>query len=196
MLYNSLMDRRGYAEVSVNSPIARERSFSYEIPAGLPVKIGQAVWVPFGDKILQGIIIDLTEFPGVEETREIAGIIDPVPLLSREHVSLACWLSNYYLTPLFSAIALMLPPGFERQTVPCVSLAPDVQEESLSLSEEGKGVLQLLSQRGQVTQKDLEKRFGVRLIQKVLPYLVGQGAVIKSYEIEKPKIKPRMGPSL
>ena len=44
-----------YAEVSVNSPIAQRRTFSYAIPAGLSVDVGQAVWVPFGDKLLQGI---------------------------------------------------------------------------------------------------------------------------------------------
>ncbi|GAJ10997.1 unnamed protein product, partial [marine sediment metagenome] len=67
----------GYAEVSVNSPIAQRRTFSYAIPPDLTVDVGQAVWVPFGNKLLQGIVLELSDVPSVEETREIAGIIEP-----------------------------------------------------------------------------------------------------------------------
>ena len=62
-----------YAEVSVNSPIAQRRTFSYAIPPGLDIEVGQAVWVPFGDKRLQGIVLELSPHPSVEETKEIAG---------------------------------------------------------------------------------------------------------------------------
>ena len=79
----------GYAEVSVNSPVAQRRTFSYAIPPGLGVEVGQAVWVPFGEKLLQGIVLELTHFPAVEETREIANIIEPRPLLSPAYVLLA-----------------------------------------------------------------------------------------------------------
>ncbi|GAI59091.1 unnamed protein product, partial [marine sediment metagenome] len=104
----------GYAEVSVNSPIAQRKTFSYTIPSDLSIDVGQAVWVPFGDKLLQGIVLELTDYPSVEETKEIAGIIEPRPVLSPPHVLLARWISEHYLSPLFDAVALMLPPGFER----------------------------------------------------------------------------------
>ena len=57
-----------YAEVSVNSPLAQRQTFSYAIPAGLAIDIGQAVWVPFGNKLLQGIVLELTDYPAVAET--------------------------------------------------------------------------------------------------------------------------------
>ena len=60
-----------YAEVSVNSPVARRRTFSYSIPAHLALQAGQAVLVPFGQRLLQGIVFELTDQPAVEETREI-----------------------------------------------------------------------------------------------------------------------------
>ncbi|GAI81736.1 unnamed protein product, partial [marine sediment metagenome] len=100
----------GYAEVSVNSPIAQRRTFCYAIPSGLSIDVGQAVWVPFGDKLLQGIVLELSRYPSVEETKEIAGVIEPRPLLSPLQVLLARWLSEHYLSPLFDAVALMLPP--------------------------------------------------------------------------------------
>jgi len=58
----------GYAEVSVNSPVARRRAFSYAIPPGLEVGVGQAVWVPFGDRQLQGVVLELSRHPAVAES--------------------------------------------------------------------------------------------------------------------------------
>ena len=75
-----------YAEVSVNSPIAQRRAFSYGVPADLSINIGQAVWVPFGDKTLQGVVLELTANPSVEETRDIAGVIQTTPLLSSAQI--------------------------------------------------------------------------------------------------------------
>ena len=54
-----------YAEVSVNSPVARRQTFSYHIPPGLEVEVGQAVWVPFGDRQLQGVVLELSAYPAV-----------------------------------------------------------------------------------------------------------------------------------
>ena len=110
-----------YAEVSVNSPVAQRRTFSYAIPARLTVSVGQAVWVPFGDKILQGIVFELSPIPAVAETREIIDVIEPEPVLSAPRISLARWISEHYLSPLFDAAALMLPPGFERKALTSVS---------------------------------------------------------------------------
>lgn len=107
----------GYAEVCVNAPTAQMRTFSYSIPPYLNIKPGQAVWVPFGQRLLQGIVLELTEQPAVAQTRDIAGIIDEKPFLSQSQLSLARWISDYYISPLFSAIALMLPPAFERRVL-------------------------------------------------------------------------------
>ena len=100
-----------YAEVSVNSPAAQRRTFSYSVPSRLNVLTGQAVLVPFGEKELQGIVMELNPQPAVEDTREIIDIIEPEPLLSPVHIKLARWISDYYLSPLFETVGLMLPPG-------------------------------------------------------------------------------------
>ncbi|MDH5695777.1 MAG: primosomal protein N', partial [Dehalococcoidia bacterium] len=138
-----------YAEVSVNSPVAQRRTFSYTIPSDLSIDVGQAVWVPFGDKILQGIVLELSDYPSVEETKEIAGVIEHRPLLSPSKVSLAHWISQHYLSPLFDAVALMLPPGFERKTVTFISTPPTPpQADTSALTKEQRQVLDLVQKRG------------------------------------------------
>jgi len=187
----------GYAEVSVNSPIAQRRAFSYTIPPDLTVDVGQAVWVPFGDKTLQGIVLELSDYPSVEETREIAGIIDPHSVLSPAQVKLARWLSEYYLSPLFDAVALMLPPGFERKTVTFISAPSTTQESDMSsLTQEQRGVLELVQRQGKINLRELERKLGSRQARLTTSQLVRQGLVVKSYELEKIKVKPKKVPYL
>ncbi len=133
-----------FAEVSVNSPVAQRRAFSYAIPPGLNVNIGDAVWVPFGDKVLQGIVLELSPLPAVEETKEIIDVI--APTLDFTHVSLARWISEYYLSNLFDAVALMLPPGLAFISV---------SKKAWKLAEESKCPKYYCDRKG--SKKSLEK---------------------------------------
>jgi primosomal protein N' (replication factor Y) len=182
----------GYAEVSVNSPIAQRRTFSYAIPPGLSVDVGQAVLVPFGDKLLQGIILELSHYPSVEETREIVGVIEPCPVLSPARVSLAYWISEYYLSPLFNAVALMLAPGFERKALTLISIPsiPDGYDLS-SLTTEQRHALELVQRQGRVSLKELERTLGRKKAQRIVSQLVKQGLAIRSYELEPIKARPK-----
>lgn len=181
-----------YAEVSVNSPIAQRRTFSYAIPPHLNIEVGQAVWVPFGERTLQGIVMALSPHPVVAETRDISGIIESRPLLSAARISLAQWLSDYYLSPLFSAVALMLPPGFERKTLTFVSAAPDADESDISsLTPEQRQILALLQKQERVSLRELEKKFGEKKAQAIVSQLVKRGLAARNYELEPIKIQPK-----
>ena len=186
-----------YAEVSVNSPVAQRRTFSYTIPSGLSIDVGQAVWVPFGDKLLQGIVLELSHYPSVAETREIAGVIEPRPLLSPSQVLLARWMSEYYLSPLFDAVALMLPPGFERKAVTFISSSSTPHERDISsLTPRQKDVLELVTRQGKVSLRELERKLGARQARLIITQLIAQGLVVKSYELEPIKVKPKRVPYL
>jgi len=182
----------GYAEVSVNSPIAQRRTFSYAIPSGLSVDVGQAVWVPFGDKLLQGIVLELSRYPSVEETREIAGVIEPPLVLSAPRVSLARWLSEHYLSPLFDSVALMLPPGFERKVITFISSSPASRQHDLSsFPQAQRYILELTGQRDKVSLREFEKALGARQARLAISQLIGQGLIVRSYELEKVRVKPK-----
>jgi len=186
-----------YAEVSVNSPVAQRRTFSYAIPPGLSINVGQAVWVPFGDKILQGIVLELSPYPAVEETKEIIDVIEPHPLLSPAQVLLARWISQYYLSPLFDAVALMLPPGFARKVLTFVSTTPNLDVHDMSsLSPEPRQVFELVRKQGSIGLKELEKRLGKKKAQTIVSQLVGRGLLVRSYELEPVKVSPKKVPYL
>ncbi|MFC1988046.1 primosomal protein N' [Chloroflexota bacterium] len=182
-----------YAEVCVNSPVAQRRTFSYTIPPGLCIDVGQAVWVPFGEKLLQGIVLELSDYPAVEETKEIAGVIEPHPILSQARVSLAYWISQYYLSPLFDAVALMLPPGFERKTLTFISttaIPDDFDSSSLPLKQ--RHALELVQRQGKLNLRQLEKILGKKNAQTIVSQLVRRRLAVRSYELESIKAKPKI----
>ena len=181
-----------YAEVSVNSPIVQRRMFSYAIPSGLSIEAGQAVWVPFGNKLLQGIVLELSSYPSVSETKEINSVISAQPLLSPVRVVLARWLSDYYLCPLFDAVALMLPPGFERKVLTFISKGAAVDSFDISsLTLEQRRVIKLAQRQGKVGLKQLEKALGKKKAQAIVSQLVKRGLAARNYELEPVRVRPR-----
>ncbi len=186
-----------YAEVAVNSPAAQRHTFSYAIPPSLTVTVGQAVWVPFGPRLLQGIVFELTELPAVEETKEIAEVIDSRPSLTPTQVELARWISQHYLAPLFDCAALMLPPGFERKVVTWVkAVAYPSQLALASLTSEQKQLLYLLREGRGVAMKEIEKALGKKKAPLVVAQLLRKGVVTKSQEVQKVKVRPKLVPYL
>jgi primosomal protein N' (replication factor Y) len=180
-----------YAEVAVNSPIAQRRSFCYSIPPELKIDIGQAIWVPFGSKILQGIVVKVSDYPSFELTKEISGLITSFPLLSSAHLEVAFWLNKHYLSPLFDAVALMLPPGFERRLATFLQLLS--QHVDLSqLSPEQIEVIRLLESKDRVDIRELERKFGKKRTESITQQLLRRRLVVKSQQLEETKVKPKL----
>ena len=180
-----------YAEVSVNSPVAQRRTFSYSIPPGMEIAAGQAVLVPFGERELQGIVTELTQYPAVEDTREISGKVEPELVLSPQHLQLARWISEHYLAPLFDAVALMLPPGFERRTITIVRTTGDEPDTS-SLSTEQSKVIDMLEGEEGLDLRHIEKALGKRKAAAAVSQLVKKGLISRSYRLDAPRIKPKI----
>ena len=100
-----------YAEVAVDAAVGYDRTFSYSVPPSLDVLPGQTVMVPFGPRRLQGVVFSLPPAPQVPETRDILSASQTGSVLSDTQLRLARWISDYYMSPLFEAASLMLPPG-------------------------------------------------------------------------------------
>ena len=77
-----------YAEVAVNAAAPIRQTFTYRIPEGLSVRVGHSVYVPFGSRQLQGVILQVTEEPTFAEARDIEAVIDPEPVLSPERAQI------------------------------------------------------------------------------------------------------------
>jgi primosomal protein N' (replication factor Y) len=182
-----------YAEVAVDFPLAQPRTFSYSIPPNISLSVGHAVWVPFGPRLVQGIVFALSEQSQVEETREIAEAIDPHPILLPHQVKLAQWMAERYLSSYFDAAALMLPPGFERRVLTFVQPSPNPSELAFSsLTAQQQKLLTVLESKGRLELGRLKKMFRKDKVDTILEQLLRKGLVVKNHELERIKVRPRL----
>ncbi len=107
-----MADTPKYFDVAVALPL--QRSFSYRLPADMPVpEIGARVKVPFGRTREVGFILrerraaDL----GVDEERirDIQELLDPSSWLSTSFLNLSTWMADYYGASQGEVLRSMLP---------------------------------------------------------------------------------------
>jgi len=190
-----------YAQIVVNTPLTigkpreperdaaesrHERTFTYSIPARLAdsIALGQLVWVPFGARRLQGVVVAFSESSPVEQTKEIETIVDPRPFLSPIHLDLARWIARTYLCPLNEAIGLMLPPGVEQQTEILLALAPDVARDNLT--EKQTALVEFLAREGETKLRALPRE-----LHSAIEPLVRRGIIIKRSVVTPAKATPK-----
>ena len=192
------MDELSYADVAVDAPVGHARTFTYGIPARFAVQPGQLVWVPFGSQTLQGIVVALSAAKPDFPTRDILQVVEPAPLLGPGLLRLGQWLSRYYRSPLFDALSLMLPPGFESRVrsriLPVSSIIPEnplsANPEPVQGREETVTALRTLSDKGPMSQAAFVKLLGRRGIRE-LNRLIEQGEVRREATIPRPSVIPK-----
>lgn len=190
-----------YAQVVVNTPMVirkpleeenqpneslRERAFTYSIPAHLASKIalGQLVWVPFGSRRLQGIVIAFSETSPVEQTKDIDEIADARPFLSTTQLELARWMARTYLCSLYDALSLMLPPGIEQPTEILLALAPEISRDDLTPKQ--LALVDLLARDGTAKLSQLPRE-----VRSAVDALAQRGIVVKKTVVAPVRAKPK-----
>src|SRR3954464_16084256 len=156
--FSSRIEQMGFVEVAVNSGLPHRGSFSYAVPEGMMLAVGDGVFVPFGRRFLQGIVVDVVDVPSFSEPKPVDARLGDAPIISPERVALAKWLAEYYLAPLFASVALMLPPGFERKPLTFYeSLVSAEEVDTLRAPPRQRELLEFIIERGTVEAKDIEK---------------------------------------
>lgn len=97
-------------QVAVPAPLAR--SFDYLPPDHGPVPhAGARVRVPFGRKIMIGVVlgtVDASDLP-LTRLKRVAEVIDAAPLLPAATLKLLQWVADYYHHPIGEVLAAALP---------------------------------------------------------------------------------------
>ena len=128
--------------------------YTYRLPEHLQATAaeGHLVQVPLGPSTALGVIVGLIDSPPVGlppeiEIREVAEIVDPLPVVTPAQIDLATWIAREYLAPLNQSMRLMLPPGLEARTFIIVS-ETEGTDVSGGLTAEEKAALRFLRGRG------------------------------------------------
>lgn len=87
------------------------RTFDYIVPPCFisSIAVGQRVYVPFGRQNLLGIVIELKEDSEISNLKEIYDVLDLVPCLNSELISLAKNMHQYYFSLYISCLLTMIP---------------------------------------------------------------------------------------
>ena len=179
-----------FAEVAVDAPAGHDRTFSYSIPQELSVGPGHLVRVPFGSRTLQGVVFSLAQSPQVPETREILGITSPDFSLTKVQLSLARWISQHYMCPLFEAAGPMLPPGGRVRTKTYLSVSLSVaDDEESQLTATQQKVLEYVRRSATVDQDRLIGALG-QGAKSALYRLVDRGIISRSTRRARPAVGP------
>ena len=147
-----------YAEIAVDAPVRAGRTFSYSVPDGMDVTEGHFVLVPFGPKLLHGIIFEITDFSPVPNTRDIDRVIVKETVLSSTAIVIARWMSDHYLCTLFQAAQLMLPVGLHKKNISWISV--DDAGSKVVLSELEQKIFDYVLKKSRVNINELLSHFG------------------------------------
>ena len=185
-----------YAEVAVDAPTGVGRLFSYSVPEGMSATAGQLALVPFGSRVLQGIIFELSPAPQVEETRPISEILLPRPVLDETRLKLARWIGEHYVCSLFEAAAPMLPPGSRARSRVELSIPAESEDvESAANSERQLRVLREVERLGTADLERVASNLG-EWVRGVVPPLVQRGALTRRYRAARRMVGPRYAESV
>lgn len=180
-------------------PIPVDSKFSYAIPEGLleKAKIGVRALAPFGrsDKETEGVIVELTDNPEIENVKEIIDILDDEPFYSGEMLKLTKWMSEYYFSSWGDAIKTATPAGVNIISKRVVNIN-ELQNRDEILSELAKSaplqaqILTTLAWEGKMTIKKLKARLNNQGLYSALSSLESKGYISISTQISAPLIKP------
>ena len=135
-----------YAEVIVDiSHEAIDKSFSYRIPEGMVLHVGDPVLVPFGRGKKKAYVLSIHErvcFPE-EKIKDIDSVLDKEFSVEEELLSLAVWMSREYGTGLNQCLRTVIPVKKKvKKRGKATELLWKAEEVPLSLTKEQANVLE------------------------------------------------------
>ncbi len=140
---------------------AGDNLYDYGIPESMAAGVspGQRVKAPIGrsNRLETGFCVEFPEKTNVERVKTIVEIVDIEPLLNKEMLELAKWISQYYCCPLGAVLTAMVPAavkkrvGMEKKTYIRLSeLGLDLAEREdygMRISPQGKQIIETLYDR-------------------------------------------------
>jgi primosomal protein N' (replication factor Y) len=174
----------GVAYVEVAIPVPLRHTFTYRVPERLrgKLQIGSRVAVPFGPRKLAGFVVGHSEEPPkIGKLRDVAGLVDALPLFTAELLGFLRLAADYYMHPIgevLRAAAPALPneamaalrqdgfleageslPGMRiaMRRVLVVRLAAGDPPDVARFGKSQALLVQLLAERGEVTLDELRR---------------------------------------
>jgi primosomal protein N' (replication factor Y) len=147
-------------------------TFHYHLPPALLGRVQPGHWVavPFRSQQLPAIVVRLSQSAPIEETRPLAALLDPLPVLTPAQIELAFWLSQEFLTPLPLCLRYFLPPGSGRKPEWWLRPSPAAYEQATLLPAPAQILLIYLRQKKAIRLSEVDPAAAESLIAQGLAY--------------------------
>ena len=182
-----------FARIAVNVPSVTG-IFDYALPAGLAgvIGVGHLVTVPFGRQTVQGVVLELASQSSVPETKTVLDLLDPLPVLTAVQIELAKQLAESTLNPLAAIIEMMLPSGLSQQADQIFAIQEKkAVEPNRQWTNTQTRILKLLSEKGPLRGRQIDRHFSKVDWRKAAQYLVKSGVLTSQSVLPPPSIRPK-----
>lgn len=179
-----------FARLAVNIP-AITGVFDYLVPEELVahLKIGCLVTAPFGNQIVQGIVVELTESSPIPNPKPILDPLDPAPLLTPPQLALAMRMADITLNPLSAIVGMMIPTGLSQQADILYELRiTNYHDPSSKIATR---LIHLLSERGALRGRQIDSHFAKVDWRKTANVLVKKGVLASKNVLPPPRVRPK-----
>lgn len=184
-----------YVEIAVNLPHVSgsqlSGGFHYHLPPELEgqVQVGHLVLVPFGQQIIQGVVMRQVDQPEIAETRPVLDLVDAQAVVTSQQIALAQELAVRCLVPLSTCIGLMLPAGLERQA-DVLYVPLDFTGQELSVLQ--ARLLKMLRERGALRGGQIDRAIPRANWRAAMRPLIRHGIVKTQPVLPQPHVRPKM----
>ena len=210
-----------FAEVltSAASWNSEQPLLTYSVPLDLQTDLrpGQLVAVPYGDRLVEGIVWHITE--NVEDAldgtnngtggrltrsmiRPVSTILDPEPALLPHQRWMVEWMASYYVTPLAQVAFAMLPPGLMQRSKVVLKVVlhlitdeeydkPAAQQQEPPALTSTQALIGLLLADGELDVERLKAMLGPKRSQEVLKEALASGLIEREAQLHAPRTHAR-----
>jgi primosomal protein N' (replication factor Y) len=139
-------------------PLAVERNYTFGVPVQMQdkIKIGCRVEVQFGKrKVYSGIVKTLHQNkPDVYEVKPIRTLLDDEPIVTEQQLKFWEWMASYYACTQGEVMNAALPSHLKLVSETYVVLNPDIDINSINVTDDEYLVLQALEIRQQQKEEE------------------------------------------
>ena len=182
-----------FAEIIL--PLPLKGTFTYEVPEGWKLTVGQRVAVQFGKrKIYTGIIHSFHHNkPELYRTKSIESVLDDAPLVLPEQIKFWEWIADYYMCSLGDVYKNAFPSALKLESDTYIRLNKNIPfPEDERLSENAYLIWEALHHRSLLSVNEAAEITEIKTVLPILKELLDYGLIeLDERLIEKytPKIE-------
>lgn len=178
-----------HVEIAVDRPTGPNRTFTYNVPEGMGVSVGQLVRVSFSNRTSLGIVFHSSQTATRDSVLDILEVISEEAILTENQLVLANWVSQYYHASLYKVALAMLPPGMipRRNKTLVVDNAFDRND----LTQDSLNIIDYITSHPKVSRQELIEEFG-RIGRALISELMARNIVAWARDVLPPRVAPKM----